>query len=113
MSEKPPRPQPGEKIIDHDDGDPYSCMAAGRAEERLQEALEQEVEACFPGPVQRLERLVRRDLASVKTALYDLWDRMRGRRGERAKAQWAAERLADLGEPAVLRYDQESAPPPV
>lgn len=69
MLQKPLRPEPTEKITDYDDGDPYSCIAAGRQEERLQEALAREVEACFPAAAEDLERLVRRDAASVLTAL--------------------------------------------
>lgn len=105
MFPKPPRPTPSEKILDYDDGDPYSCMAAGAEEDRLQKELEREVETCLGAP-EKLALLVRRDPAGVRTALYDLWDRKRGVSALRRQARWAAERLAELGLPDVLRFDR-------
>ena len=44
MRAKPPRPQPSEKVLDYDDSDPYSCIAAGFQEDQQQAKLQQRVE---------------------------------------------------------------------
>lgn len=104
MQPKPPRPQPTEKILDYDDGDPYSCIAAGNAEDKLQRDLQQRVADCFTNPRGSLELLARLDLASVKTALYDIWNE--GRDNRAPIATWAAEQYANLGDDALIRYDR-------
>ena len=72
MRAKPPRPQPSEKVLDYDDGDPYSCMAAGREEERLQQKLLQQVFECFGHSESVLDGLAQRDLAGVQKGLHTI-----------------------------------------
>ncbi len=105
MTSKPVRPTPREKVVDYDDGDPYSCIAAGRHEEDLQKALQAQVEACYEQPDSRLEVLVSQDRASVKTALFDIWERERRTRQRPQLATWAAEQMAQLGDSSLRDYD--------
>jgi hypothetical protein len=97
MMSKPPRPRPAEKVTDYDDRDPYSCVAAGAQEERLQRDLQARVEQCFGRPGQPLQFLLLLDQASVRTALYDIWDREREAGKNRALADWAAQQMAAIG----------------
>jgi hypothetical protein len=106
MKSKPPRPHPKEKITDYDDGDPYSCVAAGAHEDKLQRDLQARVEQCFGKSQGQLQFLMRLDPASVKTALYDIWDREREPGGNRDLADWAARQTAELGDPALVEYDR-------
>ncbi|MBS2035170.1 hypothetical protein JST97_09275 [bacterium] len=106
MRQKPQRPQPTEKVLDYDDGDPYSCIAAGREEERLQQRLQRSVEECYGEPEQRLERLAEQDLASVKTALYDIWDRERSSQSNPELGDWAAAQMGRLGDRRLLDYER-------
>ena len=106
MRPKPVRPTPSEKVVDYDDGDPYSCIAAGHQEERLQRALQDRVEQCFGKPAAALELLVNEDIDSVKTALYDIWTRACQTETGSDLARWAAEQLANLGDSSLADYDK-------
>lgn len=99
----PIRPQAPE-ISDYDDGDPYSCMAAGFAEHKQQEALKKQVESCLFDSEDTLLSLFKTSPAGVKTALYDIWHQFRKISARQDKAERAARLLADFGEPAVLEY---------
>lgn len=110
MHRKLVRPTPSEKVVDYDDGDPYSCMAAGHAEEKMQRALEERVEQCFGKAAQELTRLAKQDQASVKTALFDIWTRARLAETSPELAHWAAQQLADLGNSSLLEYDKSNPP---
>ena len=103
---RPVRPVPTEKIVDYDDGDPYSCMAAGRAEEDMQRALQARVEECFGKPAEQLQKLVSQDRASVRTALFDIWTGGRLTRQRGKLAEWAAEQMALLGDSSLADYDR-------
>lgn len=105
MKSKPARPRPSEKITDYDDGDPYSCIAAGVQEEKLQRDLQARVEQCF-GASGNLEFLIHLDQTSVKTALYDIWNQQREPGGNRALADWAAQQMAALGDSSLVEYDR-------
>lgn len=106
MPPKPARPEPTEKVTDYDDGDPYSCIAAGRREEDLQRALRQKVQECFGEPPEKLQHWADSDLASVKTALYDIWNEARETPATADMARWAAERMAHYGDPSLQEYDR-------
>ncbi|MFN8611484.1 MAG: hypothetical protein U0931_28315 [Vulcanimicrobiota bacterium] len=106
MRAKPPRPQPSEKVLDYDDGDPYSCMAAGREEERLQQKLLQQVFECFGHSESVLDGLAQRDLAGVQTALYDIWDGNGVASPSKELSAWAAAQAARLGNRSLLEYDR-------
>ena len=102
----PQRPQPGEKVTDYDDGDPYSCIAAGAAERARQRHLQEKVEQCYGHGPEVLASLLAKDTASVKTALYDIWleaQKLRPNPGLRA---WAAEQMARLGNRSLQEYDR-------
>jgi len=58
--------------MDYDDGDPYSCIAAGYAERQAREwlpermaKLKSEVHQCFGKPVEELNRLLDLDKSKV------------------------------------------------
>lgn len=106
MPPRPVRPTPSEKVLDYDDGDPYSCMAAGRQEDLLQKALQDRVELCFGRPAEQLRRLAEEDPASVKTALFDLWAQARETRTRPDLARWAAEQMAHLGDSSLVDFDR-------
>lgn len=106
---KPARPQPPERILDYDDGDPYSCIAAGSQEDKLQRQFQARVEACYGKPEQDFARLAKEDLAGVKTALYHVWERER-QSGARELADWAAERMGQLGNRSLIEYDRFQTP---
>lgn len=110
MHAKPPRPQPAEKVVDYDDGDPYSCIAAGSQENKLQEALQKRVESCYGKPDGQLAQLASADLASVKTALYDIWDRERKTQHNPELGTWAAVQSGQLGNRSLIDYDQSHPP---
>ncbi|MGE0494882.1 MAG: hypothetical protein AB7S38_37070 [Vulcanimicrobiota bacterium] len=74
-------------IEDYDDGDPYSCIAAG-----FFERLPAEVEACFDSRPDDLARLVRVDRGAVKSILRQILERSQGT----PKGDWAARQLAAL-----------------
>ena len=98
----PRRPKPKDKITDYDDGDPYSCMAVGRAELDLQISLQKRVSACYGRSDEALQPLLEQDPASVKTALYDIWSENRGA----PLANWAADHMERLGSPQLKQFDQ-------
>jgi len=110
MHAKPPRPQPSEKVLDYDDGDPYSCIAAGYQENQLQERLLQRVEECYGKPDSELAQLASADLASFKTALYDIWERERKTRHNPKLGTWAADQSGQLGNRSLISYDQSHPP---
>lgn len=99
----PVRPEPKEKISDYDDGDPYSCMAAGRAEYDMQKSLQRQVMAARSGPPESLQSLIQKDSASVQTAFYDIWLENRGK--DASLASWAAEQMKLLGNASLAEYD--------
>jgi hypothetical protein len=108
MSSKPVRPTPSEKVLDYDDGDPYSCVAAGNQESHLQRALQERIEACYGKPNREIDFLSGKDPASAKTALYDIWDRERQTRSNKALGDWAAEQMARLGDKSLVSYDKSN-----
>lgn len=110
MRAKPPRPKPTEKVLDYDDGDPYSCIAAGNQEDRLQRQLQEQVEGCFGKADDELARLAAKDRASVKTALYDIWERERRTRHNPKLGTWAAVQMGLLGNRSLVDYDQAYPP---
>lgn len=97
---KPPRPPQPELVQDYDDGDPYSCIAAGAEDQRRYQALLKQVEQCYGRPDLDLRRLG----PGVQTALYDIWHRSQ----RQPLGLWAAEHLAALGRPDVLEYERRS-----
>ena len=101
------RPAPLPKIEDYDDGDPYSCMAAGRAELDMQRDWQRRVEECFEAPPEKLEQLLKRDRGNVKGALFDLWMDIRKKGKRNALSGWAAAQLEELGYPWLAEYDRE------
>ena len=105
MPKKPPRPIPSYLIDDYDDGDPYACIAAGSAEHSMEQSTLRQVEACFgqAGPLEAHGN----SLANIKTALYDIWLRDRSSEQSLAKADWAAEQMAILGDSSLLDYDRQ------
>lgn len=120
MRKVPVRPKPSRAldvdahtIDDYDDGDPYSCIAAGAAEDRAKAAaakamaaLRIRVESCMGQPENRLDELVAEDAASVKAILYDLWYDCRFiRAGKSDIADWAAGESARIGNTTMLDYD--------
>ena len=105
MPKLPSRPIPSYVIDDYDDGDPYSCIAAGSAERSMEQSILQQVEACFgqAGPL----KVAGRSLANIQTALYDIWLRDRFFKRNSAKADWAAEQMALLGDLRLVDYDRQ------
>ncbi|MCA9794171.1 MAG: hypothetical protein KC910_20325 [Candidatus Eremiobacteraeota bacterium] len=75
-------------IEDYDDGDPYSCIAAGFAER-----LPARVEACFHAPPGELASLASIDRGAVKSILRQILERSQGT----PKGDWAERQLAELG----------------
>lgn len=121
MSKLPVRPKPSKAldvdaqvIEDYDDGDPYSCMAAGAAEDRAKtaaahamQAFRKRVESCRDGSPAELDKLVAEDARSVKAVLYDIWHDCRFiRAGKGAMADWAAKESARIGNKTLLEYDR-------
>ena len=121
MLKVPSRPLPGPalremQIDDYDDGDPYSCMAAGAAEQnhnkavkaRLEELLFR-VESCFGEPEAALQQITDENVDNVKAVLYDIW--YNGRfivERKKAQADWAAQQSARLGNATLLEYDRNA-----
>lgn len=121
MTRVPQRPFPGPslrelQIDDYDDGDPYSCMAAGAAEQNHNKAVKARlddllfrVESCFGEPEAALQQLIEEDVDNVKAVLYDIW--YNGRfifNGKKAQADWAAQQSARLGNAALVEYDRNA-----
>ncbi len=108
MPRIPPRPDPS--FEDYDDGDPYSCIAAGAAGvPSKMDALKAEVQQCYGRPVSKLDELVAADRQSTIAALWEVWykDRFFPRRLKNlSRATWAAEQSARLGNPSLLDYDR-------
>lgn len=114
--QKPPRPEPTPIVEeeDYDDGDPYACIAAGAAniKQKNPNWFYLVVQAYESRQPSQLADLLERDAASVKTALYDLWNSGRSHRSLREKGRWAAEQMARLGDSSLLEYDEAVPPTP-
>lgn len=100
------RPAPLPVVEDYDDGDPYSCMAAGRAELDLRQSWQRRVQDCFGAPPEKLQKLVKQDQANVKGALFDIWMEIRKNSKGNALSQWAATQLEELGYSSLSEYDR-------
>ena len=72
MPPKPTRPPEPPDEDDYDSGDPYGCIAAGAAGVGKPTMIYR-VGQCYEKR-QPLTKLIQEDLASVKVALYDLWN---------------------------------------
>jgi hypothetical protein len=103
MKKLPPRPEPATFIEDYDDGDPYSCMAAGFAEVGMQKTFTKRVKACMGKPDLDLHKLCLENRKAVKFALYELWLEA----DDPAVRSWTAEEMAKLGDKSLLDYDRE------
>jgi hypothetical protein len=101
------RPAPPPRIDDYDDGDPYSCIAAGAAEHRLQSNWQHRVRSCFGEDDERLRRLHASDPHQVKGALFDLWMDIRRQGKPNELSDWAARHMEELGYPWLVRYDRD------
>lgn len=84
----------------YDDGDPYSCMAAGWAETNARRwppervaRFRAQVESCFGKPEDSLRRLLDEDRPQVILILRKI---QTGSRSQ-DKARWAAQQLSRLG----------------
>lgn len=108
MRAKPPRPPEPPEDDAYDSGDPYSCIAAGAAGVAKPTVIYR-VGQCYEKR-QPLTQLVQEDLASVKVALYDLWDSGRYYKHRRKQGTWAAQQMALLGDPSLVEYDREVPP---
>lgn len=111
--QKPPRPKsPPEVEEDYDDGDPYSCIAAGAAgiEPKVPNYRYLLTDAFKRNRPHEVRALVERDPAWVRVALYDIWDSERESRHSRDRAVWAARLMADMGDPSLVEYDQAEPP---
>ena len=104
----PSRPDPSFEE-DYDDGDPYSCIAAGAAgvPSRL-ESLTAQVEACYGQPAEKLEALVIADRKSTISALWEVWYKNRHLRKppDHSRADWAAKQSALLRNVSIVEYER-------
>lgn len=104
----PARPDPSFEE-DYDDGDPYSCIAAGVAgvTSKLAE-LTVKVEQCYGQPAENLQALVEEDRKSTISALWEIWYKYRFIFPARSPqhANWAAEQAALLDYSALVEYDR-------
>lgn len=101
------RPAPLPTVEDYDDGDPYSCIAAGRAELEMQRDWQRRVEECFAAPPAKLEHLLNYDRAKAKGALFDIWMAIRKNGKGNELSRWAAAKLEELDYPWLAEYDQK------
>ena len=104
----PSRPDPSFEE-DYDDGDPYSCIAAGAAGVLSKlDALVTEVDACYGQPAEKLEALVRSDRKSTISALWEVWYKNRRIKSppDHPRADWAAEQSALLGNTSIVEFEQ-------
>ena len=111
--QKPQRPTPPQvEEEDYDDGDPYSCIAAGAAgvQQKSPNYPYLLTQAFENGRPEQVQELAARDLASVKTALYDLWNSGRYHKSAHALGSWAAQQMDKLGDSSLLEYDQAVPP---
>ncbi len=104
----PSRPDPSFEE-DYDDGDPFSCIAAGAAgvPSRL-EALTARVKKCYGQPPEKLQELVDADRKSTISALWEVWynDRHLQSPPNHRRADWAAEQSALLGNTSLVEYER-------
>lgn len=106
---KPTRPEPPKlEEEDYDDGDPYSCMAAGAAGVEMKNPNYPYLlgQAFENGNQAQVQELIERDIASVKTALWDLWNRGRNYRSFHNEGKWAAKQMELLGDSSLVDYDE-------
>ena len=102
-----PRPDPSFEE-EWDDGDPYSCIAAGAAKvpSRL-EALTAQVAACYGQPQEKLDVLVATDRKSTISALWEVWYANRHLKSppNHRLADWAAQQSANLGNTSIVEAE--------
>ena len=86
--------------MDYDDGDPYSCIAAGYAEQQARKwpperwaQLKIDLEQCYGKPAEDLKRLLTMDKSRVILALREIHA---GSQSEEIRC-WADEQLNLLG----------------
>ena len=86
--------------MDYDDGDPYSCIAAGYAEQEARKwtperlaKLKMDLERCYGKPAEELKRLLAMDKSRVIMALREIHA---GSQSEEIR-RWADEQLSLLG----------------
>lgn len=101
------RPAPPYVVEDYDDGDPYSCMAAGRAEWDFRQGWMRRVEKCFGAPPEQLQELLSEHRDHTKGALFDVWMEIRREGPGNELSAWAAARLAELGYRHLVEYDKK------
>ena len=105
----PSRPDPSFEE-DYDDGEPYSCMAAGAAgvPSRL-DALVAKVDGCYGESAEKLEALVQADRKSTISALWEVWYKNRRLKSppDHLKADWAAEQSALLGNTSIVESERD------
>lgn len=121
MSKLPARPKPSraldvqaQVIEDYDDGDPYSCMAAGFAEDKAKASaadalaiFRMRVECCRDEHPNEMKKLLEEDAESLKAVLYDIWYDCRFIHAKKGDvADWAAKESAKIGNKTLLEYDQ-------
>ncbi len=110
---KPARPPDPNDNPDFDDGDPYSCIAAGAAGVGKQTMLSR-VRQCFETTkTEQFNELMKEDLASVKVALYDMWNSGRSHKGAAKAGSWAAEQMSKIGDSSLVDYDRAVPPNPL
>jgi hypothetical protein len=108
MAAIPARPDPSFEE-NYDDGDPYSCIAAGAAGiPSKMDALKAKVVSCYGQPPDKLQALVDEDRKSTISALWEVWynDRFLSKRKKPQRATWAAKQAALLGYTALVEYDR-------
>lgn len=110
MLPKPTRPPEPPDEDNYDSGDPYGCIAAGAAGVGKPTMIYR-VGQCYEKR-QPLTKLVQEDLASVKVALYDLWNSGRYHKHRHKEGTWAAQQMALLGDSSLVDYDRQVPPNP-
>lgn len=104
----PSRPDPSFEE-DYDDGDPYSCIAAGAAgvSSRLQELIAK-TRACYGQPAEKLQALVDADRKSTISALWEVWydNRHLKKPPNHALADWAVQQSSLLGNTSIAEYER-------
>ena len=112
----PERPEFEEE--DYDDGDPYSCIAAGAAGIKTKGVPPSPNygyllwKAFTKDDSDAVRQMAEKDPVGVKYALYAMWDNGRDFVPHRDRGQWAGQQMAELGDPSLVEYDLAVPPIP-
>lgn len=96
-------------VVDYDDSDPWSCLAAAAKEMGLPlRNTEERVESCYhQGNSRLLKDLIKDDRDGVIRGLWRIWGRAHGKYYRNADlARWAARQLEALGDSTLMERER-------